>query len=352
MTRSSRVRIRIAALTLLLVSCRAAAPIAPDREAPVTADLARLAALHHTRASAEPQDYPIGPGDLIGISVPAMPEIQDLELRVGADGTIALPLLGQLDAGGRTEQSLRDTLRAKLSEFMYDPQFSLLVKEHRNRRVGVLGAVAKPGLHPLDGPADTVLDLISKAGGLTDDATRRVLLLPRPAAGGPVENVAPEVSAGVAGAAEAGFSNPSIVIDLDRLDRPEQQLALSIPLRPGDTLMALGGGKIFLRGWVEKPGAIEMSRGLTVLGAITEAGGFSFPAKPSAVRVLREEPGSGARRILEVDLAKVQSGAGEDLRMREGDVIEVDASGGKLALYGVYRFITGLINVGLSLSPL
>jgi hypothetical protein len=38
--------------------------------------------------------------------------------------------------------------------------------------------------------------------------------------------------------------------------------------------------------------------------------------------------------------------------MREGDVIEVDASGGKLALYGVYRFITGLINVGLSLSPL
>jgi protein involved in polysaccharide export with SLBB domain len=218
MTRNWRVRIRIAALTLLLVSCRAAAPIAPDREAPVTADLARLAALHHTRASAEPQDYPIGPGDLIGISVPAMPEIQDLELRVGADGTIALPLLGQLDAGGRTEQSLRDTLRAKLSEFMYDPQFSLLVKEHRNRRVGVLGAVAKPGLHPLDGPADTVLDLISKAGGLTDDATRRVLLLPRPAAGGPVENVAPEVSAGVAGAAEAGFSNPSIVIDLDRLD--------------------------------------------------------------------------------------------------------------------------------------
>jgi polysaccharide export outer membrane protein len=355
------VRVAIATLALCtLVACRSPTPDAGPTQPPeASADLTRLAALYTERASAAPQDYPIGPGDLIEISVPAMPEIGRLEARVGTNGELALPLVGRLQAGGRTESELHDALGLALGEYMYEPEFSLLVKQHRNRQVGVLGAVAQPGLHPLDGPGDTVLDLLSKAGGLTDEATRRLLFLPRieapssalPPVAAPSPSPSPSPSPTGASPIES-FDKPSIVIDLDRIDRPEQQLALSIPLRPGDTLMALGGGKVFLRGWVKQPGALEMSRGLTVLGAITEAGGFAFPAKPSAVRILREEPGSDTRAVLEVDLERVEAGGGEDLRMREGDIVEVNAAAGKLALYGAYRFITGLINVGLSLSPL
>ncbi len=109
---------------------------------------------------------------------------------------------------------------------------------------------------------------------------------------------------------------------------------------------------MFLRGWVVEPGAIAMTRGLTLLGAITEAGGFMFPANENRVSILREELGTGRRRVIRVDLSEIQRGDRPDVRVREGDIVEVGSAKGKLVLYGAYRLFVGLINVGLSLSPL
>ncbi len=334
------------------------ADLLPRARIATSDDVERLREIYRRRISgAYARDYPIGPGDLLEISVPAMAEIDEEVVRVGGDGTITLPLLGTMQAAGLTEQQLHDSLERGLRQFMYRPEFSLLVKEHHNRSVGVLGAVEDPGLHPVESDQDTILEMISKAGGLTDDATQRLLFIP-------VEAVSEEEAQRFAGDgpgqvrpvkadASALFLKASqpIVIDLEKMNRESQQLALSVPVRPGDTIMVLGGGKVFVQGWVQEPGAYPMTRGLTVLGAISAAGGFSFPAKRSRIQVLREVPGSDSRDLMVVNVEDIEAGHGRDIPLREGDIIEVGSAGGKLAAYGVYHFFTNVMRTGLALSP-
>jgi polysaccharide biosynthesis/export protein len=323
-------------------------------------DLARLEQISAVRSGGgEGGDYPIGPGDLVEVAVPGMEELRSVNLRVAGDGTLSLPLLGTIPAAGKTERQLHDEIASRLGRFMYRPQFSLAIREHHNRQVGVLGAVQTPGLHAVDGGRDTILEMISKAGGLTDDATQRLLFMPaetvradegqKLVASGLVAGTQETTSPTGAAGALLRPGRP-IVIDLDKMNEGSQRFALNVPVRPGDTIMALGGGQVFVQGWVLTPGAYPMKRGLTALGAIGAAGGLSYPANKSTVRVLREESGN-ERRVISLDLERVERGEAEDIALREGDLLEIEAEGTKLAAYGVYHFFTNVMQMGFALSP-
>src|SRR5712692_8601487 len=74
---------------------------------------ARLKELWDKRSAAvESLDYPIGPGDVIEITVPGVDDLKERTVRVGGDGKIELPLIGQVQAGGLTEPQLSDELKA------------------------------------------------------------------------------------------------------------------------------------------------------------------------------------------------------------------------------------------------
>ena len=76
-----------------------------------------------------------------------------------------LPLVGRIEAAGRTESELRQEIRDRLEAgYMYDPPVNLFVAEYRSRMVGVIGAVEKPGFYPLASEADTLLDALALAG--------------------------------------------------------------------------------------------------------------------------------------------------------------------------------------------
>ena len=136
------------------------------------------------------------------------------------------------------------------------------------------------------------------------------------------------------------------------MNRRGQRSALAVPVRPGDTIMVLGGGKVFVQGWVEEPGAFDMTRGVTVLSAVAQAGGFMFAGKRSNVHLLRERSESDDRQLVVVDVEAIAAGRAEDIVLREGDVVDVQASIPKAALYGVYLLVTNVIRVGLSLATL
>src|SRR5581483_11359782 len=96
----------------------------------------RLAALWQERtmgASARDQDYPIGPGDVLTISVPEMPELSERKVRVSSTGQITLPLLGDIQAGGLTEEDLAKQLELKLEKYMLKPQAAVFVDQYLNR---------------------------------------------------------------------------------------------------------------------------------------------------------------------------------------------------------------------------
>ena len=86
-----------------------------------------------------------------------------------------------------------------------------------------------------------------------------------------------------------------------------------------------------------------------MLGAIAAAGGTSFPAQKSTVQVLREQTGSD-RVVKIVDLDDIEKGRAEDIRLREGDLVIVEAQGAKLVGYGVYQFFSNVMRVGVSMA--
>jgi protein involved in polysaccharide export with SLBB domain len=164
----------------------AGAPAAPHTEdvaattaAPV-ADDPDLDRIWHKRSSelSSTKDYPIGPGDVLTISVPQMDELQERKVRVTPQGTIQLPLVGAVQAGGMTEEQLEAQLDQKLNNFMYNPQASVYVNEYHNREVAVIGSVNHPGLVLLTSPSETILDVITQAGGLSSTAADEIILIP------------------------------------------------------------------------------------------------------------------------------------------------------------------------------
>lgn len=156
------------------------APGAAIDSASATADTQELEQLwqQRTTQTSSTEDYPIGPGDVLEISVPEMDEMQQRKVRVTTQGVIELPLVGNVQAGGLTEAQLQDELDQKLSKFMYNPQASIFVDQYHNRQVAVIGAVGHPGLILLDSPSETVLDVLSQAGGLTGTAADELILIP------------------------------------------------------------------------------------------------------------------------------------------------------------------------------
>jgi polysaccharide export outer membrane protein len=297
-------------------------------------------------------DYPIGPGDVIEIAVPAMEELRSHSVRVAGDGTITLPFIGKLSASGLTEEELRAAMVARLREYMHEPRIMTFVKEYRNRQVAVLGAVAKPGVYSLRSENDTILDLLAQAGGIGPGADARIHFIPaEPADGESYQKLAGALrmqSISAPGTTMLLKKTEPIVIDLQELVYGGFQEYLTLNVRPGDVIMVPGGGQILIDGWVARPGAYNVTPGLTVASVVAAAGGLLYPADASAVKIIRTERG-GKKLISYSDLEKIKSGREPDLPLQGGDLVEVTAANDRLALYGLYRFFTTVLNVGANI---
>lgn len=112
-------------------------------------------------------DYHISSADLIAVTV-----YQDLEMnrkvRVNANGTVSLPLIGAVKIGGMTLIEAQAALEEKLAKFLVTPQVSLFIEEYGNKTVFVMGEVQRPGSIAIPTESRlTVLEAISTAGGFT-----------------------------------------------------------------------------------------------------------------------------------------------------------------------------------------
>ena len=297
-------------------------------------------------------DYPLGPGDILEINVPDLKEIQKEQVRISGEGTTELPLVGTIQAAGLTEKELKKEIRRLLQvDYMRDPQVSLFVVAHHNRQVAVLGAVEQPGLYDLQSEANTILDMVSLAGGMTDKAAPRLLFIPAEL----VKNRdSQQLVSALPVQLESAASSPTllkktdpITIDLRNLTRGGNQLYLALPARPGDVIMVPGSGDILVDGWVARPGAYKISPGMTVVGAVTAAGGSLFAADTSTVKLIRTHK-TGERTFHQIDIDKVAKGELEDIAIQEGDLIQVSSSQMKLVPYGFFQLMTGLFRVGMS----
>jgi len=320
------------------------------------ADVERLTRLWQARThgGGASSDYPIGPGDVLQITVPGMEELRERTVRVSGDGTISLPLLGLMQVAGLTETGVGDELRRRLEErYMYNPQVNLFVTEYRSRQVAVIGQVGKPGLYSLASDSDTLLDMLSQAGGVTAEAAPRILFIP--AEPGEEKNTK-ELATALPVALDGRDTSPPvlkstnpIVIDLQDLARGGDQMLLTLPARPGDVLVVPGRGEVLVQGWVRTPASYKITPGLTVLGAVAAAGGLLYAADASTVQIIRSGK-KGEKILLAANLETIKRGESPDFPVEPGDVVEVSYSSAKIVPYGVYSFFTSIIRVGANVS--
>jgi polysaccharide export outer membrane protein len=314
-------------------------------------DLEKLAKLWKERTQEKTvTDYPIGTGDVLEISVPAIEELRGRVVRVSGDGTIALPFVGKIYVTGMTEEQLREQLTSALKKYMYEPRVGIFVKEYRSRQVAVLGSVFKPGLYSMNSGGDTILDMLSQAGGITSGADPRLYFIPAESVGGEgqVQKIAASLSDPNIKQDPGGLLSRAdpILVDLKELALGGYQHYLSLAVRPGDLIIVPGGGQILVEGWVEKPGAFNMTPGMTVTGIVAAAGGLLYPADDNSVRIIRNERG-GKRSVLTADLVKIKKGEASDISLQGGDIVEVAATTSRLVPYGVYQFLSSIIKIGI-----
>lgn len=252
------------------------------------------------------KEYKIGPKDLLEITVFELPELNQ-SVRVSEDGSISLPLLGQVAIEGMAKDAVEKKLASLLEEkYLKKARVTVFIREYQSQRVAVIGAVGKPGMYELIGRT-TILQLISKAGGLTDRASNEMFVLR-------------EAKNGV---------RARLAIDLEDLINNGNQ-KLDIPLQANDTVNIPIDQliNVFVFGEVRNPGALQvkMSKHTTLLQAIAQAGGFADGAARGGVTIKRRDQKTGKEIKMKVNIKDIIKGNRPDIELFEGDVVFVPES--------------------------
>ena len=216
-----------------------------------------------TRVSA--LDYVVGEGDLLRITVYEHPDLT-AELRLGADGNITFPLIGELSISGLSTLEIEKLLVRKLEDgYIRKAHVTVFIREYKSKRITVLGEFVKPGILKLTGDS-TLLELISDAGGVTQNAGD-LLFIQR------VTEDGEEVT---------------VTVDLKKL-LEEGDVSANVAVREGDSIYLPRAAFVFVTGEVKKPGAYKITPDLTVLKAITLAGGFTDKARKGKILIIRKD---------------------------------------------------------------
>ena len=132
-------------------------------------------------------EYRVGPGDKLRVEVYKDPQLSQ-SVQVRPDGKITLPLIGDMEATGRTPIELRDTITSSLKDYVNNPTVTVIVVEALASQVYVMGEVTHPGTMQLYGPT-TILQALAMAGGFKEFANTKDVKVLRPKGGNGVETI-------------------------------------------------------------------------------------------------------------------------------------------------------------------
>jgi polysaccharide export outer membrane protein len=272
-------------------------------------------------------DYLIGSGDLLGIEVFDVPELSR-DVRVNETGYISLPLMPtKVRAAGLNPFQLQDKLAELLQTngLVSTPQVTVSVKEQHSQPITVIGAVKNPMVIQALRKT-TLLQALSQAGGIADDAGTTVIVT-RPSPD--VSDSADPNDAPTPKAPQSFTISLSDVLESNNAD-------FNIPLTGGDVVSVPRAGIIYVVGAVTRPGGFLMQNDLdrmTMLKMLSLAGGATNTAKLKNAVILRKNPNTGTRDQVPVNLSKILSMKSQDIAMQSNDILFVPDSNGLKALH-------------------
>jgi polysaccharide export outer membrane protein len=321
----------------------------------------RLKELLETTSAAPvagPQDYRVGFDDVLDISVFEAQEL-NREVRVSSAGEISLPLLESVHAAGLTPRELELVLEELLRRtYMKDPHVSVFVREMQSHPVSVLGAVRRPGVFQVRG-SKTLLEILSLAEGLTDDAGETAIVMRGAGLQNNVssdagraafvkENTRAENTTGP-DPAKGGLPTENIA-QVNLKDLLDSSDAHQNPLvNPGDIVKVLRAGIVYVVGEVQRPGGFVMKSNekISVVQAIALSGGLTRTASAPGARIIRTDVQNGKREETPINLAKILSGKAPDPLLEARDIVFVPNSAAKTTfsrgMEAAAQTLTGLL---------
>jgi polysaccharide export outer membrane protein len=242
--------------------------------------------------------YHIGPQDQVSVNV-FQQEALSVEVLVGPDGTVDLALVGEIKIGGLTRQEAKNLIIQAYKKYLVDPQVELSISAYNGFQVKVLGLVNNPGVYPLRGARNTLLQAVAQAGGTSPNAQLRQVTILRSA-----EEI--------------------MEVDLYQI-LYEGKIGLDVPLMPEDTVFIPDSRntRVIVMGQVNTPGIVDINSQLTVLEAIMKAGGYIDGAKLRDVWVIRSN--AAKPEVLHMDISKqlTKGIAPKNQILKAGDIVYV-----------------------------
>ncbi len=218
------------------------------------------------------KDYVIGISDVLLIEIWQQSELTK-QAKVTQDGSFSYPLLNTVKASGLTVAELEAEL----------PQVTVSVQQYASKSVYLLGAVRRVGEYPLK-VRTTLLEIITQAGGLTEDAGLTCIV------------IRPKEKRETASPVMPQQAEQEEAVSVNLKDLMKGDLVQNVELQDGDTVFVPRSQNYFVFGEVQKPGKYKYDTGITVLKAITEAGGPTEKAASlKRVRIIREQGGKKIR---------------------------------------------------------
>ena len=283
------------------VSARSAPLVRPDvnsSSARLAVTLAALIAFGQIVSAQSASDYLIGPQDVLTVQVYDQADLGG-KYSVEADGTFSFPLIGRVKAGGQTLRGLEQDLKSKLADgYFRNPQVTVAIEQYRSQRVFVMGEVRQPGPVPLTGGM-TLIEALARAGSTTSTASGEVAIV-RTSRGDVRGPVLPDQNSG------------SDVFRASIKELEGGALSQNLELRDGDTVFVPRAETIYVFGQVRAPGAYGVQANMTVLQALSLAGGVTEHGATGRIRVVRSE--DGAKKEIKLKLTDL---------VRPGDTVIV-----------------------------
>ncbi|MBI5563163.1 MAG: polysaccharide biosynthesis/export family protein [Deltaproteobacteria bacterium] len=247
-------------------------------------------------ADCSADEYKIGEGDLLKITVYDAPDLTT-EARVSGDGKISFPLVGEVTVSGLTSNEVERRIAQLLDpDYIRKPQVAVFIEEYKSKKVTVLGEFIKPGLVELRGNS-TLLEVISGAGGITPNAGDMLFIQRKLFRGGTDKK-----------------EDITVTVELTKL-LEEGNVSANVPVQDGDSIYVPRADFVYVSGEVRTPGAYKITKGLSVLKAITIAGGFTPKAWQGRTKIIRK-----------TDKGEVTISANMEDLVRVDDVIVVPES--------------------------
>jgi polysaccharide export outer membrane protein len=280
----------------------------------------------------------IGPGDQLGVWALGLDDNLTKAMTVDPDGYIDVPLVGRIKAAGLSTKELKELLTARLRSYVKDPEVAVSVTDYHSQPVSVIGAIKEPGVRELRG-GKRLLEVLAQAGGLTAEASNTIYVTRRKEWG-------PLIVPGLSSQDNVESATVKIPVSgLVQAGMPEY----NIPIRPHDTVIVSRARLVYVMGEVNKPGGFVLSEreSMSVLQALSLAGGTNRFAAIKNARILRSETGSTSRREIALDLKRILSSRSGDVELRPDDILFVPNSAAKSAtlraLEAGVQITTGLI---------